>query len=82
MSNSLTNQWAIILTLYPIMLMGLIHQKKCIKMFKYFREKIPNNGILFLQKTHSSHDTVISWCEDFKGELFFFHMESQIHTVL
>ena len=47
--------------------------KKQIKMFKYFREKIANNGILFLQETHSSHDTVISWCDDFKGELFFSH---------
>ena len=47
-------------------------------MFGYFREKIANNGILFLQKTHSSHDTVINWCDNFKGELFF-HMESQIH---
>ena len=45
--------------------------KKQIKMFKYFREKIANNGILFLQETHSSHDIVISWCDDFKGELFF-----------
>ena len=45
--------------------------KKQIKMFKYFREKIANNGILFLQETHSSHDTVSNWRDDFKGELFF-----------
>ena len=49
-------------------------------MFEYFREKIANNGILFLQETHSSHDTVINWRDDFKGELFF-HMEPQIHAV-
>ena len=41
-------------------------------MFEYFREKIANNGVLFLQETHSSHDTVINWHDDFKGELFFF----------
>ena len=40
-------------------------------MFEYFREKIANNGILFLQETHSSHDTVSNWRNDFKGELFF-----------
>ena len=42
-------------------------------MFEYFREKIPNTRILFLQKIYSSHDTAISWCADFKGELFFSH---------
>ena len=40
-------------------------------MFEYFREKIPNNGILFLQETHSSHDTVINLRDGFKGELLF-----------
>ena len=45
-----------------------------IKTFKEkIREKIANNGILFLQKTHSSHDIVISWGEEFKGELLFSH---------
>ena len=33
---------------------GLNSSKKRIKMFEYFREKITNNGILFLQETHSS----------------------------
>ena len=42
-------------------------------MFEYFMEKIANNGILFLQETHFSHDTVINWRDDFKGELFFSH---------
>ena len=50
---------------------GLNSSKKRIKMFEYFREKIANNGILFLQETHSSHDTVINWRGDFKGKLFF-----------
>ena len=26
----------------------------------------------FLHETHSSHDAIINWCNDFKGELFFF----------
>ena len=58
---------------------GLNSSKKRIKMFEYLREKIANNRILFLQETHSSHDTVINWRDDFKGELFF-HMEPEIHT--
>ena len=56
---------------------GLNVSKKRIKMFEYFREKIANNGILFLQETHSSRDTDINWREDFKGE-FFFQMERQM----
>ena len=43
-------------------------------MSEYFREKIiAINRILFLQKFHFSHDTVIDWRNDFKGELFFSH---------
>ena len=55
------------------MLMGLIRQKKRIRMFEYFREKIANNGIIFLRETHYSNDTIINSREDFKGELFFSH---------
>ena len=58
---------------------GLNLSKKQIKMFEYFREKIANNGILFLQETHSSHDTVINWRDDLKVN-YFFHMEPQIHA--
>ena len=39
---------------------GLNSSKKRIKMLEYFREKIAKNGILSLQETHSSHDTVIN----------------------
>ena len=42
-------------------------------MFECFREKIANNGIIFLRETHYSHDTIINWRDDFKGELFFSH---------
>ena len=44
---------------------GLNSSKKQIKMFDYVKEKIVNNGILFLQETDSSHDTVISWHVNF-----------------
>ena len=37
------------------------------------QRKQQNNGMLFLQETHSSDDTVINWRDDFKGELFFSH---------
>ena len=51
-------------------------------MFEYFRGKIPNNGILLLQKTHSSHDTVTNWSDDFKGELFFSHGITNSYCVI
>ena len=52
---------------------GLKSSKKRIKMFEYFREKISNNGIIFLQETHSSENTFNNWGNDFKGEVFFSH---------
>ena len=52
---------------------GLKSSKKRIKMSDYFREKIANNGTLFLQETHSSLDAVFNWRDNFKGELFFLY---------
>ena len=53
---------------------GLNSSKKRIKMFEYFREKISkNNGIIFLQETHSCENTYNDWRNDFKGDLFFSH---------
>ena len=53
--------------------MGLNHQKKkkTIKMFEYFRDKVSNNGIIFLQETHSSEDALNKWRDDFQGHIFF-----------
>ena len=42
-------------------------------MFEYFRDKISDNGLIFLQETHSSEDTFNNWQNDFKGEVFFSH---------
>ena len=49
---------------------GLKLSKKRIKMFEYFREKILNYGIIFLQETYSSEDTFNNWQIDSKGEVF------------
>ena len=42
-------------------------------MFEYFKDRIVNNGIIFLQETHSSEDTFSEWWDGFKGEVFFSH---------
>ena len=52
--------------------MGLDHQKKRIKMFEYFRDKVSNNGIIFYRKRillwmHLTNGGVI-----FKDRFFFF----------
>ena len=52
---------------------GLKSTNKRIKMFEYYREKLSNNGILFLQETHSRNDTYDKWRDEFRGELFFSH---------
>ena len=50
---------------------GLRSSKKRVKMFGYFKDQIVNNGIIFLQETHSLEDTINEWQDDFKGEVFF-----------
>ena len=36
---------------------GLRSSKKHVKMFNYFKSRIVNSGIIFLQETRSSEDT-------------------------
>ena len=52
---------------------GLKSSKKRIKMFEYFRDKVSNNGIIFLQETHSTEDAHNKWRDDFQGQIFFSH---------
>ena len=42
-------------------------------MFEYFRDKVSNNGIIFLQETHSTEDAHNKWRDDFQGQIFFSH---------
>ena len=59
---------------------GLKSSKKRIKMFEYFRDKVSNNGIIFLQETHSTEDAHNKLRDDFQGQIFFL-MELQILVV-
>ena len=43
---------------------GLLTCKKRLKLFKYFKNKIFPNGILFLQETHSTKENKIKWKND------------------
>ena len=52
---------------------GLKSSKKRINMFEYFRDKVSNNGIIFLQETHSTEDARNKWQDDFQGQIFCSH---------
>ena len=52
---------------------GLRLSKKHVHMFEYFKDQIVNNGIIFLQETHSSEDTFNERRDDFKGEISFLY---------
>ena len=54
--------------------------KETIKIFEYFRDKVSNNGIIFLQETHSTEDALNKWRDDFQGQIFFL-MEIRILVV-
>ena len=52
---------------------GLKSLKKRFKMFEYFRDKVSNKRIIFLQETHSTEDAHNKWQDDFQGQIFFSH---------
>ena len=52
---------------------GLKSSKKRNKMFEYFRDKVSNNEIIFLQETHSTEDALNKWWDGFQGQIFFSH---------
>ena len=62
--------------------MGLNHQKKRIKVSEYFRDKISNNRIIFLQETHSSEDAHNKWRDDFQEQIFFSHRTANSFVVM
>ena len=42
-------------------------------MFKYFRDKVSNNGIVVLQEMRSTEDAFNKWRDDFQEQAFFSH---------
>ena len=58
-------------------LKGLQTLKKCLKLFKYFKNKTFANSILFLQETHYTKQNEIKSKDKFKG-IHTFHMGNQV----
>ena len=61
---------------------GLQTSKKCLKLFNYFKNKIFPNGILFLQKMHSTKDNKVKWKDKFDIYLYFSHRKSNLCGVV
>ena len=61
---------------------GLQATNKILKLFKYFKDKIFSNDLLFLQETHSTVNDEIKREDDFKGEVFYSHGKSNSCGVL
>ena len=52
---------------------GIKASEKRLKLFEYLRNKINNNGFVFLQETYSSLKDEQKWIDHFNGPLFFSH---------
>ena len=61
---------------------GIRNNSKRLSVIEYFRNKLGNNGILFLQETHSTFNDEIIWKNDFSGPVFYSHGTSQPCGVL
>ena len=55
---------------------GLQASKKHLKLFKYFKNKIFLNGIVFLQEMHSTKENEIKWIDEVDSNSYFSHGKS------
>ena len=61
---------------------GLQNNPKQLSVVEYFRNKLDNKGILFLQETDSTFNDENIWKDDFNGPVFYLHGTSQSCVVL
>ena len=61
---------------------GIQNNSKRLSVVEYFRNKLGNNGILFLQETHSTFNDENIWKNDFNVPVFYSHGTSQSCGVL
>ena len=58
------------------------NNSKRLSLMEYFRNKLSNNGILFLQQTHCALNDENIWKNGFNGHIFYSHGNSQPCGVL
>ena len=61
---------------------GIQNKSKRVSVVEYFKNKLGNNGILFLQETHSTFNDENIWKNDFNVPVFYSHGTSQSCGVL
>ena len=71
--------WLTFITNY---IKGIQHNSKRLSVVEYFKNKIGNNGISFLQKAHSIFNEENIWKNDFNVPVFYSHGASQSCGVL
>ena len=60
---------------------GIQNNSKRLSVVEYFKNKLGNNGILFLQETHSTFNDENIWKNDFNVPIFYSHDTSQYPVV-
>ena len=60
---------------------GIQKNSKRLSVVEYFKNKLGNNGILFLQETHSTFNDENIWKNDFNVPIFYSHDTSQYPVV-
>ena len=61
---------------------GIQHNSKRLSVVEYFKNELGNNGILFLEETHSTINDENIWKNDFNAPFFYSHGTSQFCGVL
>ena len=61
---------------------GIQNNSKRLSVVEYFKNKLGNNGILFLQETHSTFNDENIWKNEFNVPVFYSHGTSQSCDVL
>ena len=59
---------------------GIQTSQKRMKLFEYLKNYVATNGFVFIQETHSSIRDEKKWEDEFRGKLFLFLTEKQIHA--
>ena len=49
---------------------GLQQKPKRLKMFNFLKDKLHNDGLIFLQEAHSTSDIENKWKSEWGGDLF------------
>ena len=60
---------------------GIQNNSKRLSVVEYFKNELGNNGILFLQETHSTFNDENIWKNDFNVPIFYSHDTSQYPVV-